>query len=122
MRGGTERDNDALDDELARTLLTGLPDEVADVVLDLTTRQLKIGDRSESLSPREFDILELLCRRKGRVVAKRALEDHLFGLDGELGSNAVEVYVHRVRKRLADVGTKAQVHTIRGVGYMISES
>ena len=95
---------------------------VADLSLDIGSRQFTVDGRCESLSQREFDILELLCRRKGRVVAKRALEDHLFGLTGELGSNAVEVYVHRVRKRLLDSGARAQVHTIRGVGYMISES
>ena len=94
---------------------------VANLSLDLSLRQLTVGSHSETLSPREFDVLELLCRRKGRVVPKRALEDHLFGITGELGSNAVEVYVHRVRKRLAEVGALAQVHTIRGVGYMIGE-
>jgi DNA-binding response OmpR family regulator len=49
------------------------------------------------------------------------VEDHIFGLSGEVASNAVEVYVHRLRKQLAERGAKVVIHTIRGVGYIISE-
>ena len=71
---------------------------------------------------READVLEHLLRRKGNVVSKKFLEDQIFGLTGEFGSNAVEVYVHRLRKRLADIGANVQVHTVRGVGYMLAEA
>jgi DNA-binding response OmpR family regulator len=60
-------------------------------------------------------------RSKGRVVSKRQVEDSIFGLSEEVGSNAIEVYVHRLRKQLIEKGAKAQVHTIRGVGYLITE-
>ncbi|MFX7732084.1 winged helix-turn-helix domain-containing protein, partial [Acinetobacter baumannii] len=65
--------------------------------------------------------LEHLLRRKGHVVPKKLIADSRFGLDGELGSHAVEVYVHRRRTQLADCGAKVRVHTIRGVGYLMSE-
>jgi two-component system response regulator TctD len=55
------------------------------------------------------------------VVSKRQLEDSIFGLSEDVGSNAVEVYVHRLRKQLQERGSKAQIHTIRGVGYLLSE-
>jgi DNA-binding response OmpR family regulator len=55
-------------------------------------------------------------------VPKKTVEDQLFGLGGEVSSNAVEVYVHRLRKQLLDRGAKAQIHTIRGVGYMLADS
>jgi DNA-binding response OmpR family regulator len=55
------------------------------------------------------------------VVPKKFVEDHLFGLSSEVGSNAVEVYVHRLRKQLTEAGARVQIHTIRGVGYLIGE-
>ena len=55
------------------------------------------------------------------IAPKRLFEDHLFGLSGDVASNAVEVYIHRLRKQLSERGAKVQIHTIRGVGYLISE-
>jgi two-component system response regulator TctD len=64
-------------------------------------------------------LLDLLLRRLGKVVPKRLVEDHLFGVGGDLGSNAVEVYVHRLRKRLDDAGSGVRIETVRGVGYLL---
>ena len=66
-------------------------------------------------------MLEILLRRSGNVAPKRLFEDHLFGLSGDVGSNAVEVYVHRLRKMLADAGATVKIHTVRGVGYLMAE-
>jgi len=66
-------------------------------------------------------VLELLMRRKGRVVSKKLVEDQIFGLSGDVASNAVEVYVHRLRKQLSEHGAKVQIHTVRGVGYIMAE-
>ena len=85
----------------------------------IQTRVAYIGTRPLALSVRETQLLELLMRRAGKVVPKRVAEDQLFGMDGDLGSNAVEVYVHRLRKRLDDAETGARIETVRGVGYMI---
>ena len=74
-----------------------------------------------SFSAREIAVLEHLMRRSGRVVAKTLLESSLYGLSQEVGSNAVEVYVHRLRKHLTEVGASVQIHTLRGVGYLIAE-
>ena len=60
-------------------------------------------------------------RRKDRVVSKKLVEDHIFGLSGEVASNAIEVYVHRLRKQLSERGARVHIHTIRGVGYIIAE-
>ena len=65
-------------------------------------------------------VLEILLRRAGRVVPKKLVEDHLFGLSGDVGSNAIEVYVHRLRKQLTEAGADLEVHTIRGVGYLVA--
>jgi DNA-binding response OmpR family regulator len=84
------------------------------------TRVAYVGETPLALSARETELLEVLMRRAGRVVPKRIVEDHLFGLDGDLGSNAIEVYVHRLRKRLEEAVTGTRIETVRGVGYMIA--
>ena len=94
---------------------------IANLGFDLRSRQASVDDQPQMLSARETAVLELLMRSKGRVVSKKQVEDHIFGLSGDVASNAVEVYVHRLRKQLADKGAKVQIHTIRGVGYLIAE-
>ncbi len=102
--------------------MMGLILSIANLTLDTESRQAFIEERPELLSSREVAVLEILLRRKGRVVPKKMVEDQLFGVTGEISSNAVEVYIHRLRKQLADRGAKVQIHTVRGVGYMIAEA
>jgi DNA-binding response OmpR family regulator len=94
---------------------------IANLEFDSRNRQTVIDDEPQVLSARETAVLELLMRGKGRVVSKRQVEDHIFGLSGDVASNAVEVYVHRLRKQLSEKGAKVHIHTIRGVGYLIAE-
>jgi DNA-binding response OmpR family regulator len=101
--------------------LLGRSLQVANLVFDTESRQAFIDDKPQILSAREVAVLELLMRRKDRVVSKKLVEDHIFGLSGEVASNAVEVYVHRLRKQLSEHGAKVQIHTIRGVGYLMGE-
>jgi two-component system response regulator TctD len=91
------------------------------VSFDVQTRELQVGGQVRAISPREAAMLELLLRRAGRVVPKRLAEDQLFGLSGEGGANAIEVYVHRLRRFLAEVAPGLRIDTVRGVGYMLSE-
>lgn len=69
------------------------------------------------LSRREFMLLELLLRRPGQVFTRQQLEQSLYSWDEEIGSNAIEVHVHHLRRKL---GSKA-VTTVRGVGYRMGE-
>ena len=101
--------------------LLGSPLRLANVLFDTEGRQTFIDDKPQVLSPRENAVLELLMRRPGHVVPKKLVEDQIFGRAANVASNAVEVYVHRLRKQLTDRGAKVNIHTIRGVGYMISE-
>src|SRR3981189_264229 len=94
---------------------------IANLEFDTRNRQASIDDQPQLLSARETAVLELLMRSKGRVVSKKQVEDRIFGKSGEVPSNAIEVYVHRLRKQLSERGAKVQVHTIRGVGYLIAE-
>ena len=67
---------------------------------DSAARLASVAGKPLDLSRRELDALELLLRRAGRVVSKAALENGLYGFGEEVGSNAVEVLIHRLRKRL----------------------
>jgi DNA-binding response OmpR family regulator len=101
--------------------LLGLALSLGNLTLDTVARQVFVGDQPTLFAPREIAVLEHLLRRNGRVVAKTLLEESLYRLSQDIGSNAVEVYVHRLRRHLAEIGATVQVHTVRGVGYMLAE-
>jgi DNA-binding response OmpR family regulator len=101
--------------------LLGRSLQIGNLVFDTESRQAFIDDQPQTLSAREVAVLELLMRRKDRVVSKGLVEDHIFGSAGEVASNAVEVYVHRLRKQLSERGAKVHIHTVRGVGYIMAE-
>jgi DNA-binding response OmpR family regulator len=96
--------------------------QAGNVAFDTMGRQMYVNERPQPLSARETALLELLIGRVGRVVPKSFVESHLFGQSEEIRSNAVEVYVHRLRKQLADLGATIEIHTIRGVGYLMTEA
>ena len=99
----------------------GLALKLGNLTFDTVARQVFVGDKPIVCPARELDVLEHLLRRSGKVVAKSLLEGALYGPTQEIESNAVEVYVHRLRRHLIEVGASVQVHTVRGVGYMISD-
>ncbi len=84
---------------------------------DMATRSVTADGQPLNLSSRELGVLEALLMRAGKAVAKEALMEKLCSWDEDLGSNAIEVYVHRLRKKLEPYGVEIQ--TVRGLGYMI---
>jgi two-component system response regulator TctD len=100
--------------------LLGRSLRLSNIVFDAESRQVFVDGKPQVLSARELAVLELLLRRKGGVVSKKHLEDQIFGLAGDVGSNAVEVYVHRLRKQLNDIGAHVKINTMRGVGYIMT--
>jgi two-component system response regulator TctD len=93
--------------------------ELGDLALNTSTRELSVGGAMIEASLRETELLEILLRRKEHLVPRRVMEDQLFGAGDALGSNAVEVYVHRVRRKLEQHSASVQIKTVRGVGYML---
>jgi DNA-binding response OmpR family regulator len=100
----------------------GMVLKAGNISFDTVERDVRIGDASLVLPRRESAILEHLMRRLGRVVAKLVLEEKLYGLDDEHASNTIPVHVHHLRRKLSDVGATAEIHTVRGVGYILTES
>lgn len=95
--------------------------EAGNLVFDTIGRDVRVGGGALLLPRRECAILEHLMRRLGRVVPKAVLEEKLYGIDDELGSNAIPVHVHHLRRKLLDAGATAEIHTVRGVGYLLTE-
>lgn len=84
---------------------------------DLAGRRVYVSEQPVSLSSREMTLLETLLLRTGHVVSKESLLENLYGFDEEVGENAIEVYIHRLRKKLEHGGLN--IRTIRGLGYMV---
>jgi two-component system, OmpR family, response regulator QseB len=89
----------------------------ADLVLDPASRSLRKAGEEIQLGANEFAVLESLITHQGRIMSRQALEESLYGWDEGVESNAVEVYIHHIRKKLG----KDLIKTIRGVGYMIQK-
>jgi two-component system response regulator QseB len=90
------------------------------ITLDTAAREVRVSGEFVELGRRETDSLELLLRRAGHVVAKSAMNEAIYAYGEELASNAIEVLIHRLRKRLREAGADMEIHTVRGVGYMLS--
>lgn len=90
------------------------------VQFDPGSREVRVAGIAVPLRRREGDALEYLLRRAGRVVSRTAMEEALYPAGEELASNAIDVLIHRLRKRMQDAGADASIVTMRGVGYMLS--
>ncbi len=92
--------------------------ECAGVSINPATREVTSAGRQVILSAREWAVLEPLLSRPGTVLSRAQLEEKLYGWGDDVSSNAVEVYVHGIRKKLgADL-----IHNIRGVGYLVPKA
>ena len=87
--------------------------------MDTVGRRLFFNGQPLELSVRELAVIELLLLREGRVVTKQQMVDHLYGWEDGSNSNAVEVFVYRLRKKLE--GSGVEIRTIRGMGYLVDK-
>ena len=101
---------------------TGQPTriEMGSMCYDQTERMVKVDGHLVDLSARELAVLEVLMLRVGKLVGKEQLVDHLCGWGEEVSTNAIEVYVHRLRKKLETAGVR--IATIRGLGYCLERT
>ncbi len=88
-----------------------------DVALDLGSRQLSVAGESLDLPRREISLAEVLMTRQDQVISKDQIIEHLYGSGADVDDSAVELYVHRLRKRLAH--SNVEIKTLRGLGYSL---
>ena len=86
-----------------------------DIVLDPASRSVRKAGEPVTLSTREFDLLQAFMLGADRVLSREQLEQQLYSWGQEVESNAIEVHVHNLRRKLGP----ALIHTVRGVGYML---
>jgi two-component system response regulator TctD len=88
-----------------------------DLALDTNSREFTLAGKPLPLTPRERAVLEVLALKMGSTVAKSALAQSLFSIDQDVSADAIEIYVHRLRKKLE--GSDATIVTLRGLGYVL---
>ncbi|MEM8751146.1 MAG: response regulator transcription factor [Pseudomonadota bacterium] len=109
----------------ARALLRRSEKDIADVIVcgkvayDQSRRHVLIDGEIVDLPRREFALAEILLTRRDHVISKEQIIEHLYGAGAEVDEGAVELYIHRLRKRLA--GSGAEIKTLRGLGYTLRE-
>ena len=105
----------------ARALLRRSEKKIGDVIevggleFDPEARQVRVDGIDLNLPRREYALAEILIRSKDRIISKHQIIDHLYGAGAEIEEGTVELYVHRLRKRLSSSGT--EIKTARGLGY-----
>ena len=93
----------------------------ADLTLDVSSRSCRRGEKDIALSAKEFSLLEYLMRNKGRVLTRDMIESNLWNYEYEGGTNAVDVYIRYLRKKMDDDFEPKLIHTVRGSGYVLRE-
>lgn len=94
----------------------------ADLSMDLLARRVERGGGRVDLQPREFRLLELLLRNKGQVVTRTMMLEEVWDYHFDPGTNVIDVHISRLRKKIDEPERLPLLHTVRGVGYMLSET
>jgi DNA-binding response OmpR family regulator len=92
-----------------------------DVALDRQTRKVQRGDRQVDLTPREFDLLEMLLSHPRQVFSREAIVNRVWGYDYFGDTNVVDVYIRYLREKLGDE-ERTLIRSVRGVGYTLEPS
>jgi two-component system copper resistance phosphate regulon response regulator CusR len=95
--------------------------KVADLEVDLDAREVRRGGALVELTPKEFLVLEYLCRHKGRVMSRTLITEYAWGYHFDPGTNIVDVVINHLRKKIDSGKGKRMITTVRGVGYVIKE-
>jgi DNA-binding response OmpR family regulator len=101
---------------LRRTTLPAGAVHVGGLTIDLEAKRIHVNGTSSELTMREWALLELFMTRPGRVLSKEQIAEHLAEYDTQLTSNAIEVYVSRLRAKIESAGVR--IRTVRGFGYL----
>ncbi|MFF7708918.1 winged helix-turn-helix domain-containing protein [Pseudomonas sp. NPDC007930] len=94
---------------------------VADLELDLITREARRGDQQLNLLPTEFKLLEFLMRNAGQILTRMMIFEEVWGYHFDPGTNLIDVHIGRLRKKIDPAGLPPLIKTVRGSGYVIAE-
>jgi DNA-binding response OmpR family regulator len=92
-----------------------------DITLDTITHEVKRGNRSVTLSSKEYALLEFLMYHPHQVLSRTMIAEHVWDVDAEHLSNVIDVYIRYLRNKLSPSGEPDVIHTIRGSGYQLKE-
>jgi len=92
---------------------------IGDLEIDTTARVARFAGKPVALTPREFALLEFLSLRKGEVVSRQEIEEHIYDDRTEPMSNVVDATICAIRKKIASVGRRSLIRTRRGMGYVL---
>lgn len=95
--------------------------EICDLKLDTGSHSVTRSGKNIKLSAKEFALLEYLLRNKGQVLSREKIENNLWNFDYEGGTNAVDVYIRYLRKKIDEDFSPRLIHTVRGVGYVLKD-
>jgi DNA-binding response OmpR family regulator len=95
--------------------------QIADLMLDPATHNVKRGDHTLSLTKTEFTLLELLMRNAGRVITRDRAIDAVWGHTRDVESNTLDVFMRQLRGKVEPPGTGKLIRTVRGIGYTLRE-
>ena len=95
--------------------------KVADLEVDLDAREVRRAGALVELTPKEFLVLEYLCRHKGKVMSRTLITEYAWGYHFDPGTNIVDVVINHLRKKIDSGKGKKLITTVRGVGYVIKE-
>ena len=94
---------------------------IADLEIDTASHQVKRAGKSISLSAKEYSLLEFLAYRKGTVVSRTDIIEHIYNEDADMDSNVVDVYINYLRNKVDKEFSGKLIHTVRGAGYILKE-
>lgn len=95
--------------------------EIADLILDTKTLEVKRGDKKIELTPQEFKLLEYLMSNKGKVMTRDAILNRVWLYSPDIETRVVDVYVGYLRKKIDEGFDKPLIHSVRGFGYVVRE-
>ena len=92
-----------------------------ELVVNLVSREVRVGETTVDLTNREFSLLELLMRSSDRVFTRTQILDHVWGYDFDPHTNVVDVYIRRLRNKVCVIEGAPGIETVRGVGYRMKK-
>jgi two-component system, OmpR family, copper resistance phosphate regulon response regulator CusR len=95
---------------------------IADLVIDLKEKTITRGGKTIELSAREYSLLEFMAVNKGRLLTRKELTEHVWGIGFDTGTNVVDVYINYLRKKIDNDFADKLIHTRVGLGYVLKDS